>query len=779
MLRFCEPGRGGCHAPTRRRLGRPSSKRVRKRRIRPLDTPADLVDRNSAQHLLAWWVHMAKIEDLIEEIADPALRGRIAGEVRELKRTKRFGLVFEEHIPETVSLYGLPIREELMVQNRTTPDDRTEFRVLSVEEGQATVVPKGADGPETRIAVEDLLVVKRFHEQIFPGLTLVGDVRRGDAGKPAHVVINGENFHALQALRWAYAGKVDCIYIDPPYNTGDKSWKYNNRFVDKNDIYRHSKWLSFMEKRLRLARPLLKRDGVLVVTIDEHEVHHLGVLLREMFPSAYHQMVTIMNNPKGVSQPRFSRVEEYAHFVFFGEAAVESRPDDLFTWGANDGQVTGEAPRWKGLLRSGIGSLPSDRPNMVYPIAIDAATGRIVGAGESLRERRDRGTLESPGYDSHVPEVDMTIDGFPVAWPIRKNGSLGRWGLGREKLLHLASRGLARAGGFDTKRRTWGISYLSAKLEAQLEAGLLEVVNRNDETGVVDVRYVDVRDRRIKTMWHRSHHDAGTGGADLLREFLGGRRFDFPKSLYAVRDTLDALVSSKPDALILDFFAGSGTTLHATALLNAQDGGQRRCVLVTNNELTDRDAKSLMTRHLFRGDAEFESAGIFEAVTKPRCEAAIGGSRPDGTPLSGKYPDRYLPDHEYADGLDENAVFLRLDYLDPDLVELGRQFNVIVPMLWMAAGSIREWQEWDGNAPWSLPEGSTYGVLFDDQQSAPFAQAVEAHPSVTHVWLVTNSRTSFLEMRSALPKKRRLRVRQLYRDYLHNFTVHPPGGSRG
>lgn len=722
---------------------------------------------------------MAKIEDLIDEIADPVLRERIAGEVRELKRTKRFGLVFEEHIPETVSLYGLPIREGLMVQNRTTPDDLTEFRVLAVEDGQAAVVPKGADGPETRVAVEDLLVVKRFHEQIFPGLTPVGEVRRGDAGKPAHVVINGENFHALQALRWAYAGKVDCIYIDPPYNTGDKSWKYNNRFVDESDAYRHSKWLSFMEKRLRLAKPLLKPDAVLVVTIDEHEVHHLGVLLREMFPSAYHQMVTIMNNPKGVLQPRFSRVEEYAHFVFFGQAAVDSRPDDLFTWGTDNAPAKGKAPRWNGLLRSGSNALPSDRPNMVYPIAIDPATGRIQGAGETLQECRLRGVLESSTFDSHIPDVDMTIDGLPVAWPIRKDGSLGRWGVGRETLLNLASRGLVRVGGFDNKRRTWAIQYLGTKLRGQLEAGLLEVVSQNAGTGVVDVRYVDVQDRRIKTMWHRSRHDAGTGGTELLHELLGGRRFDYPKSLFAVRDTLDALIASKPDAVVLDFFAGSGTTLHATALLNAQDGGRRRCVLVTNNEVTDRDAKSLATRHVFRGDAEFESMGIFEAVTKPRCEAAIGGARPDGTRLSGKYPDRYLPDHDYAHGLDENAVFLRLDYLDPDLVELGRQFNLIVPMLWIAAGSIGEWKEWDGDAPWSLPEGSTYGVLFDDERSAPFAQAVEDHPLVTHVWLVTNSRTSFLSMRSALPKERRLRVRQLYRDYLHNFTVNAPGGSRG
>ena len=716
---------------------------------------------------------MAKIEDLIDEIADPDLRERIVGEVRELKRTKRFGLVFEEHIPETVSLYGLPIREGLVVQNRTTPDDLSEFRVVRVEDDEAILVPKGAEGPEARVAVEDLLVVKQFHEQTFSGFTPAGSVRRGGTAKPAHVVINGENFHALQVLAYSYAGKVDCIYIDPPYNTGDKSWKYNNRFVDENDRYRHSKWLSFMEKRLRLAKHLLKPDGVLVVTIDEHEVHHLGVLLGEMFPSAYHQMVTIMNNPKGVSQPRFSRVEEYAHFVFFGQAAVESRPDDLFTWGADEGGVTGEAPRWKGLLRSGTNALPSDRPNMVYPIVIDPATGRIVDAGESLRERRDRGALRSSGYDSLVPEVDMTINGLPVAWPVRRDGSLGNWGLGRETFLNLVSRGLARAGRFDARRRTWAISYLSTKLQAQLEAGLLEVVSRNDATGVLDVRYVDVRDRRIKTMWHRSHHDAGTGGADLLREFLGGRRFDFPKSLYAVRDTLDALLASKPDAVILDFFAGSGTTLHATALLNTQDGGRRRCVLVTNNEVTDRDAKSLAKRGVFRGDTEFESLGIFEAVAKPRCEAAITGVRPDGSPLYGRYPNRYVPDHNYSDGLSANVLFLRLDYLDPDLVDLGRHFNAIVPLLWMAAGSVGELEEWDGVVPWSLPDGSTYGVLFDEQQLASFVKAVEARPAVTHVWLVTNSESAFIEMCEAFP--RHLQVRRLYWDYSRNFTVNGPG----
>lgn len=182
--------------------------------------------------------------------------------------------------------------------------------MASVDGDTVTLVPVGNGTPAVTVPARDLLTVKRFEEPIFPGLTRVGEIRRGPTTKPFHSVISGENYHALQLLAYTHAGKIDVIYIDPPYNTTDKSWKYNNRFVDSNDAYRHSKWLAMMEKRLRLARTLLKPDGVLIVTIDEHEVHNLGVLLRQEFPGAHHQMATIVINPKGVTQPRFSRVEE-------------------------------------------------------------------------------------------------------------------------------------------------------------------------------------------------------------------------------------------------------------------------------------------------------------------------------------------------------------------------------------------------------------------------------------------------------------------------------------
>ena len=460
---------------------------------------------------------MAKIEDLVDEIADPGLRERIALEVKDLKETKRFGLVFEEHIPETVSLYGLPIRPGLIVQNRTTPKDLTEFQVLRVEGDEATLVPKGADEPEKIVDVADLLVVKRFHEQIFPGLTPVGEVRRGAGSKPAHAVINGENFHALQVLTYTYGGKVDCIYIDPPYNTGDKSWKYNNRFVDENDSYRHSKWLSFMEKRLRLAEALLKPDGVLIVTIDEHEVHHLGLLLEDLFPAGRRQMVTIVINPAGVSQGTFARVEEHAIFTFFGNSSVQLIDDDMLSMSRSRSRSV----TWDSVLRRGTNALPSDRPNLVYPVAVDPDTGRIMGAGRSLRDRVAAGELPVDDLNSYRPDASETVDGYPVSWPIRTDGTLGNWRLGAVSLLKLAEEGFVRTGTYDAGRRMWPLSYLGRKDRQRIVDGDIVITDRDADTNVVTVAHRENPRTRPKTVWNRSAHNAGTSGAELLKSFLG------------------------------------------------------------------------------------------------------------------------------------------------------------------------------------------------------------------------------------------------------------------
>ena len=225
---------------------------------------------------------MARIDDLVAQIADKALKQRLESALADMRRRQRFGLVYEEHLPETTALLHFPVQVGATVQRRSDTENGKLYRVTSVSCRTAGLELESG-GAEESAAIEDLLVVKRFGDPIFPALTTLGAVTEGPADKPYHAVINGENFHALQLLAYLYEGQVDCIYIDPPYNTGARDWKYNNRYIDSNDGWSHSKWLSFMEKRLSLSKNLLKRDGVLIVTIDEHEVHHLGDAARKDF----------------------------------------------------------------------------------------------------------------------------------------------------------------------------------------------------------------------------------------------------------------------------------------------------------------------------------------------------------------------------------------------------------------------------------------------------------------------------------------------------------------
>jgi adenine-specific DNA-methyltransferase len=231
---------------------------------------------------------MAKIEDLIAQISDERLRKGIAAEVKALKKTKKFGLVFEEHLPETVRLPRLPVKPGDLVALKRESGNQL-WRVKSIKKNVASCDRAVEGYPDPKDAnkefpVPDLVVVRNFGDPIYPALVPIDRVERGEPGKPWHILINADNFHALQLLLYCYESKVDVIYIDPPYNKGARDWKYNNDYVDKNDAFRHSKWLSMMKKRLLLANRLLKPDGVLIVTIDENEVHHLWCLLEAIFP---------------------------------------------------------------------------------------------------------------------------------------------------------------------------------------------------------------------------------------------------------------------------------------------------------------------------------------------------------------------------------------------------------------------------------------------------------------------------------------------------------------
>ncbi len=235
------------------------------------------------------------LDTLIGRIADEQLRADIRAAVSNLRKITDFGLVFEAHIPETVRLPHHSVRRGIKVTLRDSTD-QSMFEVVSVKKPTATIRrlrhPDGsalsrqeaAEVDNQTFPLSSLVALAEFGDAIYPGMRHLGSVQRG-GGKAAHVVIEGENYHVLEALQFSHEGKVDCIYIDPPFNSGERDWKYNNIYVDADDDYRHSKWLAFMDRRLRLAKTLLNPDdSVLICAIDEKEFLRLGLLLEQLFP---------------------------------------------------------------------------------------------------------------------------------------------------------------------------------------------------------------------------------------------------------------------------------------------------------------------------------------------------------------------------------------------------------------------------------------------------------------------------------------------------------------
>ena len=268
-------------------------------------------------------------------------------------------------------------------------------------------------------------------------------------------------------------------------------------------------------------------------------------------------------------------------------------------------------------------------------------------------------------------------------------------------------------------------------------------------------------------MWLRDWHDASTYGTNLLEKILPKRKFPFPKSLYAVQDTISFFVANKPNALIVDFFAGSGTTLHAVNLLNAEDGGNRRCILVTNNEVSEAEAKSLSSQGFKPGDPEWERLGIAHYVTWPRTVCSIKGHDINGEPLKGNYLGSDIP---MSDGFKANAAFFKLGFLDKTSVALGRQFKELLPLLWLKAGAMGECPSLaadDISEMLIFPENE-FAILVEETAFQRFKDAIDEANSIQTVFIITDYEGNYRAMSNALHVKT---TYQLYRDYLDNFRI--------
>ena len=694
---------------------------------------------------------MSAINDLILQIQDTALRDRIQKEVDKLAKQKKFGLVFEEHLPECTPLYDMPIKVGCNVFLKNNKDDKTIYRVLKIEGEQSICAQRDNLNVLKEFQSEELVAVAEFGEPIYPNLKPIDSVCNAPNSELWHTLIEADNYHALQLLEYLYAGKVDCIYIDPPYNTGARDWKYNNDYVDGGDSYRHSKWLSFMQRRLEIAKKLLNpKKSVLIVTIDEKEYLHLGCLLEEIFPSSTIQMISCQINPAPVARKnQFGRTDEYLFYVFVGDAG----PAALCLsneWLNGVKNTTKYNLHWNSLLRTGTNNTRTHSPGCFYPIFVSEDGKTLIRAGEPLPPGVERSTI-------------VEQKGEKVIWPLHTDGSEGCWQCTPQNLISLKEQGFVRLGGFTA--RGMAISYLKRGEQNKVKEGLFPIIGYREDGSII----VDESGYKPKfvpgTQWTISAHDASRNGTNLIQKILGADRFDFPKSLYSVHDAINFVVANNPKALIVDFFAGSGTTLHAVNLLNAVDGGHRRCIMVTNNEVSANEAKELMKNGFLPGDKEWEALGIARHVTWPRTVCSIQGNDINGKPLKGSYLGIDKP---MADGFKANANFFKLGFLDKTAVLLGMCFSEILPLLWLKSGAIGQCPVVYGN---SIPDmlilpQNKMAILNNESAFSTFELKVKQYPEIQTVYLATDYEVNY---RSMVKNLNVTTAYQLYRDYLDHF----------
>lgn len=330
-----------------------------------------------------------------------------------------------------------------------------------------------------------------------------------------NLIIKGNNLLALHTLRKKYAKKIDLIYIDPPYNPDSKS----NTFCYNNKFNR-STWLTFIKNRLDIARELMKTNGSLIVAIDENEQCHLGVLLKEMFTEHEVHCITIVHNPRGIQGTNFSYTHEYAFFVI---------PKDKKTIG--DRIVDESDIDWRNLRDNGGESERSDAKNCFYGIIVE--DGRVIGFTDVVPTEMD-----PEGQNVQGPNA-----GQVTVYPIDPAGIQRKWRYARqsvEEVQHL--------------------------LRAKKTKGRFEIeLGKNFGT--------------YRTVWQDPRFDANEYGTKLIKALVPNCEFAFPKSLWNVYDCLYAVVGNNKEAIVLDFFGGSGTTAHAVLELNKNDGGNRKFIL--------------------------------------------------------------------------------------------------------------------------------------------------------------------------------------------------------
>lgn len=410
--------------------------------------------------------------------------------------------------------------------------------------------------------------IDKILEENTPVLLEEKDLFINNGGR-MNFLLEGDNLATLEVLTKTHRESVDMIYIDPPYNTGSKDFIYDDDFVDKEDGFKHSKWLSFMERRFKLANKLLTDKGIIVISIGYQEVNNLVMLCKEIFRNRQVVTVTIQTSG-GKPSGGFNYLHEYLIFI----VPDDFEPNPVKFAGGN------ERSPFEGLTLSTFDKV--QRPNQAYPIFIDKKTQHIVGTGLSLTERVRDGSYDGELSD-FTYDFDQAPEGTEVLWPISSKGGECVWRLISTRLMDDWNKGYIKVSKNKSKKNPnkFSLQYLPEGVIKKIEDGLLEVVGTEDGAPTLVFGENKTVGSGIPTIWTEKEFYTNKG-TTLLKDIFGGKKFPYPKPLELICEVLRA--TSKPDSIILDFFAGSGTTGQAVMELNKGDKGKRNFILCTNNQ---------------------------------------------------------------------------------------------------------------------------------------------------------------------------------------------------
>jgi adenine-specific DNA-methyltransferase len=433
--------------------------------------------------------------------------------------------------------------------------------------------------------------------------------KNGEQSKPTqsgNKIIHGDNLEALKTLLPEYEGKVDCIYIDPPYNTGEEKWVYNDNVNDPkikkwlgetvgkegDDLTRHDKWICMMYPRLQLLRKFLTFEGVIAISIGFHELNPLYLICKEIFATKQVTIITVQTSG-GKPSGGFNYVQEY--IILIAPKSFAPNP--------SVNAMNKYSSPYHGMNLAGFNQ--TERPNQTYPIYVNIQTGILHSVGKSLQELIDEGVYsgekEDFVFDYTAPE------GITAVWPVTTKGDSCVWRLAPNRFKSDWEKGYIkiRPQTNSNNKNLFSIQYLAEGIIKKMELGEIETykISENKNIPTLDVKDFKSGGVNIKTVWTDNAYYT-TRGSNELKDIFGVKgKFPYPKPMQLVKDIIQRI--SKKDSIVLDSFGGSGTTAHAVLSLNKEDNGNRHFIIIEMmdyaEDITAERVKKVSSGYSYKG----------------------------------------------------------------------------------------------------------------------------------------------------------------------------------